>query len=284
MTLATAVAFSAAAAEWENVGPETRVGGRMASGGYMKGKVVLLDVRDYSQKSGAKEMAQIQNIWNAYKSKAFVAIGSHASSSSKDEAAELVKKLHLSYPVYSDVRLKNEEGTSETFNYGVHVFDPTGKLIFTGNDPRQASGVVGSAIFAARIPSSPKYWKCMLDYEIENLPGQAYLRIRDLKANHKDALRELAAKYPEDVKRYAKTWSEYVKSSEIKQLAKLVETSRLVKDRDKTSRAAKRLSAAQLESIIKQYSVLTKSENPLVVQEAKNSIAELKFAQAELSK
>lgn len=284
LALAVALSTVVAAAEWENVGPETRVGGRMASSGYMKGKVVLLDVRDYSEKSGAQHMAQIQNVWTAYKSKAFVAIGSHVPSATKDEAAALVKKLRLSYAVYSDVKLKNDEGSSRSFNHGIYVFDPTGNLVFSGNDPRQAAGVVGSAIFAARIPSGAKYWKTVLDYEIANLPGQAYLRIRDLKSNHKGALRELTAEYPEDVKHYARTWREYSESSEIKQLAKLVETARLVKDRDRASRAAKRLSADWLENVIKRYSVLTKSDNPLVVQEAKNSIADLKFAQAELSR
>jgi hypothetical protein len=57
-----------------------------------------------------------------------------------------------------------------------------------------------------------------------------------------------------------------------------------VKDRDKTSRTAQKLSPAKLESIIKQYSDLSKSNDPLIAQEAKNSIADLKFVKAELKR
>ena len=271
--------------EWVNVIPESRVGGRMASCGYLKGKVVLLDVRDYSNAAEAKKMLQIQDIWTAYKSKRFVALGSHVGSAdTKANAERLVKKLHLTYSVYSKVGIKDNGGMDGVASCGVYVFDPTGRQLYYGKDPRQAMGVVGSAIFAANIPSTPKYWRSLIDYEISNLPGQAFLRIRDMKLNHKDVLKKLSEQYPEDVKRYAEIWREYNKDGDIKKLAKLVETARLIKDRDKSSRASQRISASALEDIIKKYSILTKSENPLIVQEAKNSIAELKFVQAELAR
>ena len=271
-------------AEWVNVVPESKVGGRVASCGYLKGKVVLLDVRDYSDEADQSAMKQLQNLWVAYKSKPFVLLGSHIGSGDKAEASNLVKKLHLSYSIYSNVALKNDSGENVSFACGIYIFDSTGRRIFFGKDVRQAMGVVGSAIFSACIPSSPKHWKDVLDYEIANLPGQAYLRIRDLKTNHKDVLKELAVAFPDDVKRYAEKWREYGDDSEIKKLAKLVETAKLVKDRDKTSRASQRLRASALENVIRQYSALTKSENPIIAQEAKNSIAELKFVQAELKR
>ena len=271
-------------AEWMNVVPDSRVGGRMASCGYLKGKVVLLDVRDYSKSSEAALMKQIQDVWVAYKSKPFVALGSHiGSAETKETAGNLIKSLRLTYSIYSDVAVKNDEGAVENFAPGVYVFDSTGKRLYSGKDPRQAMGIVGSAIFAESIPPSSAGWKAALDYEIANLPGQAYLRIRDLK-NHKDVLKKLTQEFPGDVKRYAATWREYGENSEVKKLAKLVETTRLIKDRDKNSRASKRLSAAALDNIIKQYSVLTQSANPLIAQEAKNSLADLKFIKAELSR
>lgn len=270
--------------EWMNVVPDSRVGGRMASCGYLKGKVVLLDVRDYSENAEAAMMKQIQDVWAAYKSKQFVALGSHVGSSGSREAAgNLIKSLRLTYSIYSDVAVKNDEGAIEDLQRGVYVFDSTGKRLYFGKDPRQAMGIVGSAIFAESIPASTEGWKAVLDYEIANLPGQAYLRIRDLK-NHKDVLKKLSKEYPDDVKRYAATWREYGENSEVKKLAKLVETTRLIKDRDKNSRASKRLSAATLENLIKQYSVLTQSANPLIAQEAKNSLADLKFVKAELGR
>lgn len=270
--------------EWMNVVPDSRVGGRMASCGYLKGKVVLLDVRDYSENAEAALMKQIQDVWTAYKSKQFVALGSHIGPSETREAAgNLIKSLHLTYSIYSEVAVKNDEGAVEDLQRGVYVFDSTGKRLYFGKDPRQAMGIVGSAIFAESIPSSTAGWKAVLDYEIANLPGQAYLRIRDLK-NHKDVLKKLSKEYPADVKRYAATWREYGGNSEVKKLAKLVETTRLIKDRDKNSRASKRLNAATLENLIKQYSVLTQSANPFIAQEAKNSLADLKFVKAELGR
>ena len=282
--IAAMVAGAGFGVEWMNVVPDSRVGGRMASCGYLKGKVVLLDVRDYSENAEAALMKQIQDVWTAYKSKRFVALGSHVGSSgSKEAAGNLIKSLHLTYSIYSEVAVKNDEGAVEDLQRGVYVFDSTGKRLYFGKDPRQAMGIVGSAIFAESIPSSTADWKAVLDYEIANLPGQAYLRIRDLK-NHKDVLKKLSKEYPDDVKRYAATWREYGGNSEVKKLAKLVETTRLIKDRDKNSRASKRLSAATLENLIRQYSVLTQSENPLIAQEAKNSLADLKFVKAELGR
>lgn len=270
--------------EWMNVVPDSRVGGRMASCGYLKGKVVLLDVRDYSENAEAALMKQIQDVWTAYKSKRFVALGSHIGPSETREAAgNLIKSLHLTYSIYSGVAVKNDEGAVEDLQRGVYVFDSTGKRLYFGKDPRQAMGIVGSAIFAESIPSSTADWKAVLDYEIANLPGQAYLRIRDLK-NHKDVLKKLSKEYPDDVKRYAATWREYGGNSEVKKLAKLVETTRLIKDRDKNSRASKRLNAATLENLIRQYSVLAQSANPFIAQEAKNSLADLKFVKAELGR
>lgn len=281
--LAGALAGAALGAEWVNVVPESRVGGRMASCGYLKGKVVLLDVRDYSAASDADMMRQVQDVWMAYKSRPFVALGSHVGTEEKKSDAEkLVKKLNLTYSVYAGVAMKDDGGIENRPARGVYVFDPTGRQLYFGKDPRQAMGVVGSAVFAVNLPSTPKYWRTLLDYEISNLPGQAFLRIRDLTRNHKDVLEKLSAQYPDDVKRYAKTWREYNADGDIKKLAKLVETVALIKDRDKSSRASQRISASALESIIKKYSVLAKSENPLIAQEAKNSIADLKFVQAEL--
>ncbi len=267
-------------AEWGNVTPENHIGGRMASNGYLRGKVVLLDVRDYSNDQDEAEMKQIQDIWTAYKSKSFVAIGSNSASDSSDAARELVKRLSLTYSIYDNVK-HSEDGVESKLPNGVYVFDSIGRKIYFGNSPRMAMGIVGTAIFSSRIPSSVKYWRDILDYEIANLPGHAYLRILDLKKK-KDVLQELVAQYPDDAKRFSTIWNEYSKNTEVKKLAKLVESARLIKDSDKTFFASRRAAPVQIDRLIAQYSSLAKSENPLIVQEAKNSLADLKFTKANL--
>ena len=84
-----AIAFAQVAfgKEWRNVTPETRIGGRIVSPGYLQGKVVLLDCRDYADASGAEAMKRLQGVWRTYASKPFVVLGCHTGRSNRAAAA-----------------------------------------------------------------------------------------------------------------------------------------------------------------------------------------------------
>ena len=80
--------------EWTGIVPQHRIGGRMASCGYMRGKVVLLDCRDYS-KADAGSLSELQKIWKSYKSKSFVLLGVHTSSGGNGAAEKTLRQREL---------------------------------------------------------------------------------------------------------------------------------------------------------------------------------------------
>lgn len=270
--------------EWRNVGPESRIGGRMTSAGYMKGKVVLLDRRDYGDPRNADAIRQLQSIWASYKSKPFVLVGGHHGPSSRAKVEEAIKKLGVTFPVYEDVRYEKPDATPEDVEAMkavwamdrplISILDSTcRKRLYYGHDERAAQGVVGSALMAAARPMEPKQWEFLLDWEVANLPGRAYLR-----------LKEYREKYPEKAAKYAAflAKAESDEGGSVRKLAKLVELSRQVKDRDPQSKRAKKLTPAHLEKAIEKYSELAQDADPNVVQEAKNSLADIKWAASDL--
>ena len=285
LLLLCAAAFSVSAAyEWENVGPGDRIGGRMISAGYLRGKVVLLDRRDYGDPSNKAAIQQLQTLWATYKSKPFILLGSHHGKSDKTKVEALLKKLGVTYPVYTDAWLKKLDPTEheieviqamrEDENPSLCVIDSTGqRKLFTGRDTRAAQGVVGSAIMGASTPMAAKQYNFLLDYETKMLPGRAYLR-----------LKEYRARFPKDARKYDAVWSEMSEKAEIKKLAKLVELARLVKDRDLASTQSQRITPEVLQNAIEKYSSLKQSEDPNIAQEAKNALADLKFCEAALGK
>ncbi len=277
-TLAAAIllAGGAHAFEWENLTPENRLGGRMVSPGYLRGKIVVFDRRDYGSKESVEAIKALQTLWSSYKTKPFVVVGSHTGKASAKRVEALMEKLDVTYPVYANASLEGAPKSSAS----VRVIDSTGtRIMYSGEDPRAASGVVGTAIFAARMPAGAKQWKRLLDWEIENLPGQGYLRLKAYRAD-RDARSEMKREFPEDDARYDAAFRKFAQSKEIKRLSKLVELSRLVKDRDTSSGAGKRVTKASIEKTIAKNESLKKSKDPAVVQEAKNAIADLQFAAA----
>ena len=76
--------------DWENIDPAHHLAGRMASAGYLRGKVVLLDYRDYGDKSGVDAMRRLEDVWQTFKMKPFVLIGSHRGTAT----AEKIKRIH----------------------------------------------------------------------------------------------------------------------------------------------------------------------------------------------
>lgn len=284
VALVAATTVVSAAYEWENIKPEAKLGGRMMSAGYLRGKVVLLDRRDYGSMSQAAAIKQLQSIWATYKTKPFVVLGSHHGSSSKEKVEETLKKLGVTYPVYNDVRLikpdANEQELAimqaawEKTEPTITIVDATCKRkLYVGKDDRASQGVVGSALMATSTPPGAKQYQFLLDYEIEMLPGRAFLR-----------LKEFRERFPREAAKYAADWERMSEDNEIKKLAKLVELSRLVKDRDRTTKTAQRITPEMLEKAIEKYAELKQSKNPNIAQEAKNALADIKWSEATLTK
>lgn len=279
-----AVVFATGACgyEWLNISQDTRIGGRMVSPGYLRGKVVLLDCRDYADPANAEALKRLQTIWATYKTKPFVVLGSHRGEASTEKVRAVMDKLGVTYPVYKGAGLSKGEFANSDGKPLIYVIDSTcTRRLYGGKDDRAATGVVGSAIFAVRMPTNAKQWKFLLDYEIKNLPGRAYLRLKALMAQH-DVWSEMKKKFPEDAKRYEEAKAKFSEDGEIKKLAKLVELAHLVKDRDTESEKAKKIRPEHLERVEEKYESLKGSDNPYIVQEAKNSLVDIQFAKASL--
>ena len=280
-----AIAFAQAAfgMEWRNITPETRIGGRVVSPGYLQGKVVLLDCRDYADSSNADALKRLQNVWRTYASKPFVVLGCHTGRSNRAAAASLMSRLGITYPVYEGAFISGNEDDAPPARLVIVVDATASTFVYSGNDDRKAAGACGDAIFSAKRPSGPNQWKRIIDYEIEHLPGSAYLRMKDLGTDKAD-LKELAQKNPEDMKRYVKAFTEYKKRNEVKKLAELVAASRLLKDRDPSAKSARKITKADLERIEAKYVSLKSSEDPKVAQEAKNCLYDIKCVKATLAR
>lgn len=264
--------LSAQAYEWKNVSKENRIGGRMVSAGYLKGNIVLVDCRDYGDKANEDAIKQLQEVWGGFKSKPFVLLGSHRGTSTDDAVAEQLTRLGVTYPVYRDAGLVDGEPKNESGRPLVFMLDPTGrKKLFVGRDVRQVQSPVGSAIVSESAPMTSKQWRFLLDWEIENLPGRALNRMREFRK-----------RFPSEACDYDAAWDKLSGNEEIVQLAKLVDFARKVKDRDTSSTGAKRLSKELIDKAVEKYSPLKASSNPAVSQEAKNSLADLKFVAATL--
>lgn len=272
----------ARASEWTNLTPDRRLGGRMVSAGYLRGKVVLLDCRNYGDKKNFEAIRALQQTWASYKSKPFVIVGSHRGPQSPELMGKILDRLGVTYPVYADANLGGLSDPGE--GPKIYVLDSTGTTrLYSGSEVKMASGVLGTAIFSAIRPSAARQWKRLLDYEIANLPGQAYLRLKSLQADG-ESLSDLRNTFPDDVHRYIEAYKRFKDDAEVKRLAKLVEIARLVKDRDTESRSGQKVTKAGIDRHIEKYESLKESDNPFVAQEAKNAIADLMFVKATLKK
>ena len=252
----------------------------MVSAGYLRGKIVVMDRRDYTDSANAADIEALQKMWASYKTKSFVVIGSHTGSGDAKGVEKALARLGVTYPVYANAGVLRDGEMVDSPE--LSVFDSTGtRRIYGGQDVHRVAGVVGSAIFSTRMPTTAKQWRYLLDWEMEKLPGQAFIRLKDLDAQDK-VIAEMKAKYPDSLHKYAQTLKKWRADNEIKKLAKLVELSRLVKDRDPHAKTKEKITKSVIEKAIEKYESLKQSKNPNVVQEAKNAIADLQFSAASL--
>ena len=265
---------AADAVEWTNIDQANYLAGRMASAGYLRGKVVCLDCRDYGDKSGVDAMRRLEEVWQTFKMKPFVLIGSHRGTAGAEKIKRIAEGLKLTYPIYRDadmVRPQEQKDADQQRAGCLYIVGSTGKILYCGKDDRRAAGVIASALMAMRSPQAPKQWKHYIDYDIKVLPGKAYLEIEEFRKA-----------FPNEAADYDDVWERFNADVETKRLAKLVRIAQQAKDYDFKDANAKRLNLEKVEKAIELYEDLKNSENPFVAQEAKNCIADLTWTAAML--
>lgn len=264
-------AVCASAVEWKNVDAAHYLGGRKASAGYLQGKVVLVCLWQVDEAQPVGELlSSLEEVWTNFKTKPLVVLGGPLGG-----AGEAVKRqldaAQVSFPVYSGAALARNQPIYKSLPF-IYIVDETGKVVYLGRDDRNATQAVVSALTDLESPRSVKQLRRFLDYELDHLPCRGFLRLRDFRK-----------KYPEEVRAYEPKAKELLAIPNLKKVAELVEFAKKAKDppvfrpEEKEKRAKYR---ELVEGVISSCEVFKSHPDPRVAQEAKNALADLKWAQA----
>ena len=269
---AVCLAGALQAVEWKNVDADHYRGGRKASSGYLQGKVVLVDRWGVGCPPCRALLPRVEALWKSFKSKPFVVLGGHCAGWGDAEGIKkLIDQNGLTYPMYEDAGLAQGEPSFNAIPF-LYVVDETGRVVSSGHDERDATQAVVTALTDMESPRSIDQWRRFLDYEIDNLPGRAYLRLKEFNKKH-----------PAEAKEYVPKAKALLSLPKIKDLADLVALAKECKDSALKTPNEKRQFPAKIKAALRKYSPLAKNlSDPRMVQEAKNSLADLKWAQADL--
>ena len=262
----------AAAIGWTGLTPEAHVGGRKLSEGYMQGKVALVCRWGAKSEEDRGAMLRLQQVWDSYKSKPLVMLGSHAADrGSVAVAKSFVKDSGITFPVYAEAGIANGVPTfSKTPSF--YVVDATGRMLYRGLDERRAEEAVVIALTNYASPPNAAYWTRLLQYEVDVLPGRALMH-----------LEEFRKRFPAEAKAFDDQYKALKARSEARKLAKLEAFAAKARDFDPSAgkgRLQKLLS--QVKAAGDAYESLKEHADPAIVQEAKNCLADLKWAEVAL--
>ena len=136
--LCAGLLFAATGGEWRNIDESAHLGGRKASAGYLRDKVVLVCRWD-AKETPAAALARMEEVWGGFKKKSFVLLGSPVLNGADAEAAKAaVGKAKVSFPVYADAQ--PGAGLPRVEKYPAYfVVDETGRRLYSGYDDRIAT-------------------------------------------------------------------------------------------------------------------------------------------------
>ena len=267
-----AAASLAQAVEWKNVDADHYLGGRKASEGYLQGKVVLVDRWGAHCPPCRALLPRVEKLWQSFKTKPLVVLGGHCKGwGAADEVAELVKTHKLTYPIYEDAALASGEPQFDAIPF-LYVVDETGKVVYQGHGEHEATEAIVTALTDMESPKDLKQWRRFLDYELEHLPCRGYLR-----------LKEFRKKFPKEAKEYESKAKELLAIKDLKKVVDLVEFAKKAKDPPvfgPKDTAKKAKYEKLVKSVILKCDAFKTHSDSRVAQEAKNAIADLKWAQA----
>lgn len=197
---AAAFAFAAAClgVEWRGLSGDNWYSGRKIDAESLRGKVVMVDEWGVMCGPCISLLPRMEEIWNSFKTKPFVLIGSHRQGRNAAAVAELVRKNRLTYPIYEGAGLVGEPSNGGGIPF-MYVVDARGNVVYSGRSDRGALEAVVNAL--GDVPSSTDLCGGVTPVKFKSLARQLVLgrscesAVRQLKyaAKGRDARAKEAA-------------------------------------------------------------------------------------------
>ena len=133
------------AVTWVNLDEAHHYSGPSLTEKDLEGKVVLVDNWGVNCPPCRESLPRIQEIWQSFKSKPFVIIGSHCQGKQPDKVKELVEANKLTYPMYERVGLAEGAPSFKAIPF-IYVVNHRGRVVFSGHSDREATEALVTAI------------------------------------------------------------------------------------------------------------------------------------------
>lgn len=190
MVFSTAT-VAAAEPMWQGLGEDQYYSGPKIAEKDLLGKVVLVDCWGVNCPPCRALLPRMEQLWQAFKSKPFVLIGSHCQGRRPAEVAALVAQNKLTFPVYERARHVSEpQFRGIPFLY---VINHRGKLAYSGNSEREATEALVTAIGNVGLPP-------------DIVPGVSFRRYKPLQKKFKlgNSVKSDVKRLEADVKKFEK--------------------------------------------------------------------------------
>lgn len=145
--------FLLSAAVWTNLDEAHHYSGPSLTEKDLEGKVVLVDNWGVNCPPCRASLPRIQQIWESFKNKPFVIIGSHCQGRAEEKVKELVEANKLTYPMYERVGLAVGTPEFRAIPF-IYVVNHRGRVVFQGHSDREATEALVTAIADIGLPIS----------------------------------------------------------------------------------------------------------------------------------
>ena len=146
--------FADGAATWSGLEDASHMAGAKVSESDLLGKAVLVYYWDAAEEDSVKYLAEVEKVWNSFKTKKFVIVGSYQGSKDAAKVKELVQKNKVTFPVYHKFSLDPDPKPGFENPPYFNVVSHRGVGLYNGGGIKEAQVKVVDAISAIGMPVS----------------------------------------------------------------------------------------------------------------------------------
>lgn len=151
MLFAAFAALGAYAVSWKGLADANWYSGPKITEADLAGKVVMVDKWGVNCPPCRALLPKMQDVWQSFKNKNFILLGSHCQGRSEAKVKELVKTNKLTFPIYDWAGLAEGEPSSRGIPF-LYVVNHRGKVVYSGHNHNMAIEAVQAAILALDLP------------------------------------------------------------------------------------------------------------------------------------